>query len=136
MTLRTGQEPLEARVLDDTATIVRLYAVTDGRTRPRHHVSLHSVLGPGRRTPRPGLSEESGQIIELCRQRHRPLAELAGTLRLPVTAVAVLVSDLIDAEVLDFPRPDRPGAGSDLQLLHAISAGLMRRHPNVTAKAG
>lgn len=132
----TGQESLKAQALDDTATIVRLYAVTDGRTRARHHLSLHTVLGPGRRPPRPGLSEESARIVELCAERHRPLAELAGTLALPVTAVSVLVSDLIDAQALALPIPDRRSAGSDLQLLQAISAGLMRRHPNATAKAG
>ncbi|KUO04802.1 DUF742 domain-containing protein [Streptomyces caeruleatus] len=132
----TGQDSLEAEALDDTATIVRLYAVTDGRTRARHHLALHTVLGPGRRSPRPGLAEESVRIVELCGQRHRPLAELAGTLALPVTAVSVLVSDLIDAGALAFPIPDRRSEDSDLQLLHAITAGLKRRHPNATAKAG
>lgn len=104
----TGQDLLEAQALDDTATIVRLYAVTDGRTRARHHLSLHTVLGPGRRPPRPGLFEESARIVELCAQRHRPLTELAGTLALPVTAVSVLVSDLIDAGALALPVPAAP----------------------------
>ena len=136
MNTPTGQDSLETGALDDTASIVRLFEVTGGRTRARHHLSLHTVLGPGRRSPRPGLSEESARIVELCGQRHRPLAELAGTLALPVTVVSVLVSDLIDAGVLALPIPDRRSAGSDLQLLQAISAGLRRRHPNATAKAG
>ncbi|MFE1923415.1 DUF742 domain-containing protein [Streptomyces asoensis] len=121
--------------MDERASIVRLYAVTDGRTRPRHLLGLHTVLGPGRRKPRPGLAEESAQIIELCRQRRRPLAELAGTLGLHVAAVTVLVSDLIDADSLAVPAPDRAdGEGPDVQTLQALSAGLRRKWPN--AKAG
>ncbi|WP_259334109.1 DUF742 domain-containing protein [Streptomyces umbrinus] len=121
--------------MDETASIVRLYAVTDGRTRARHTLSLHTVLGPGRRSPR-GLSEESSRIVDLCRQRQCPLAEVAGTLGLHVTSVTVLVSDLIDAGALTVPVPDAPGAGSEVQKLHALSAGLKRKWPNSSAKAG
>ncbi|MEU9168520.1 DUF742 domain-containing protein [Streptomyces sp. NPDC048420] len=122
--------------MDETTSIVRLYAVTNGVTHARHTLSLHAVLELGRRAPRPGLSEESVRLVELCRQRHRPLVELAGTLGLPVTLVGVLVSDLIDAGVLAVSLPERGSGNSDLQLLHAVVAGLKRRHPKATAKAG
>ncbi|MER5201206.1 DUF742 domain-containing protein [Streptomyces sp. NPDC002755] len=138
MTSPTGSEvPLGTAVVDETNRIVRLYAVTDGRTRPRHRLSLHTVLGPGRRQPRPGLGQESTQIIELCRQRRRPLAELAGTTGLHVTAVTVLVSDLIDAGSLTVPAADTPaGLDAGLQTLFRLSAGLKRRWPDADAKAG
>ncbi|MEU1457347.1 DUF742 domain-containing protein [Streptomyces avermitilis] len=134
MTSRPGQEAL-ATTADETASIVRLYAVTNGRTRARHSLSLHTVLGPGRRSPRE-LPEESSRIVGLCRQRRRPLVELAGTLGLHVTSVMVLVSDLIDAGALAVPVLDTPGKGSDLQTLQALSAALKRRFPHATAKAG
>ncbi|TQJ37815.1 uncharacterized protein DUF742 [Streptomyces sp. SLBN-115] len=137
MSRRPGHASLPAQVVDETASIVRLYAVTDGRTRPRHRLSLHTVLGPGRRKPRPGLAEESAQIIELCRQRRRPIAELAGTIGLHVASVTVLVSDLIDAGSLAVPAPDRAnGEGPDLQTLQAFSAGLRRKWPHAAAMAG
>ncbi|OQR63365.1 hypothetical protein B6E66_13500 [Streptomyces maremycinicus] len=134
---RPDNAPLPAEAADETASIVRLYAVTDGRTRPRHTLSLHTVLGPGHRTPRPGLAEESAQIIALCRQRRRPLAELAGTVGLHVAAARVLASDLIDAGALTVPVPDvASGQGPDVQMLHAVAAALRLKFPDAAAKAG
>ncbi|MEW2117670.1 DUF742 domain-containing protein [Streptomyces sp. NPDC005474] len=121
---------------DDTASMVRLYSLTDGRTRPRHHLSLQTVLGPGRRQPGPGLSMESAQIVALCRQRRRPLVELAGTIGLHVTAVKILVSDLIDAGALMVPVPEAPSGRSDVQLLESLSAFLKTKYPDAVAKAG
>ncbi|WP_405537525.1 DUF742 domain-containing protein [Streptomyces sp. NBC_00075] len=135
MTSRPRQEPL-SRAGDDTGSIVRLYTVTDGRTRPRHHLNLQTVLGPGRRRPGPGLSAESAQIVALCRQRPCPLAELAGTTGLHVTAVKVLVSDLIDAGALKVPVPEAPGDRSEIQLLESLSAHLKIKYPDAVAKAG
>ncbi|MFJ4828744.1 DUF742 domain-containing protein [Streptomyces sp. NPDC088747] len=133
MTSRPGPNASAPTAPDERDSIVRMYAVTDGRTRARHRLSLHTVVGPGRRSPRE-LAEESSRIVGLCRQRRRPLVELAGTLGLHVTAVTVLVSDLIDAGALTVPVPDACSGGSDLQKLQALSAGLKRRWPN--AKAG
>ncbi|MFF7476986.1 DUF742 domain-containing protein [Streptomyces sp. NPDC008092] len=131
MTSRPGPDV----ALDETASIERMYALTDGRTRPRHVLSMHTVLGPGPRSPR-GVPDESVRIVALCRQRSRPLVELAGTLGLHVTAVSVLVSDLIDASALVLPIPETPGQARDTQTLLALSAALRRRYPQATAKAG
>ncbi|WP_242432612.1 DUF742 domain-containing protein [Streptomyces sp. Root1310] len=137
MNSRTVPGPLRAVQADETATVVRLHAVTDGRTRARHSLSLHTVLGPGRRAPRPGLPAESVRIVQLCRQRRRPLAELAGMAGLHVAAVRVLASDLIDAGVLTVPVPDVPsGQGPDVQMLHAVAAALRLKFPDAAAKAG
>ena len=135
MTSRPRREPLSG-VGDDTGSIVRLYTLTDGRTRPRHRLSLQTVLGPGRRQPGPGLSAESKQIVALCRQRRRPLVELAGTSGLHVTAVKILVSDLIDAGALKVPVPETPGDRSEIQLLESLSAHLKTKFPDAVAKAG
>lgn len=121
--------------LDETATIVRLYAVTDGRTRPRHKLSMNAVLGRGPRSPQ-DLAEESVRIVALCEERTRPLVELAGTLGLHVTAATVLVSDLLDAGALSLPVPDMPGEDREVQRLLAVVAGVKRRWPGSAAKAG
>ncbi|MEV5843731.1 DUF742 domain-containing protein [Streptomyces sp. NPDC051985] len=121
--------------MDETDSIVRLYAVTDGRTRPRHSLTLHTVLGPGPRSPQ-DVPEESERIVALCRQRTRPLVELAGSLGLHVTAVMVLVSDLIDAGALSLPITEVPGQDREVQKLLALSAALKRRYPQAAAKAG
>ncbi|MDH6222731.1 DUF742 domain-containing protein [Streptomyces pseudovenezuelae] len=131
MNPRPGPAPLP----DDTADIVRLYALTDGRTRPRHQLDMDTVLGPGSRSPQ-GLPEESTRIIALCQERTRPLVELAGMLGLHVTAVRVLVSDLIDAGALKLPVSDTPGEDREAQLLRAVAAGLKRSWAHAMAKAG
>ncbi|MFF7451588.1 MULTISPECIES: DUF742 domain-containing protein [unclassified Streptomyces] len=127
--------PRPAPAAQERAGIVRLYTVTDGRTQPRHTLTLHTVLAAGPRTPR-DLPEESRHILALCRERSRPLVELAGTLSLHVTAVRVLVSDLIDAGALSLPIPDGPGEDRDVAVLLRLSAALKSRFPHVGAKAG
>ncbi|MEV6949237.1 DUF742 domain-containing protein [Streptomyces sp. NPDC051172] len=113
---------------------VRPYLVTRGRTHARHWLSPETVLEAGDGRAGPGLSEgEYQQIMLLCRQRRRSVAELAGTIRLPLTATRVLISDLVDARVLVLPvttpytPTDSPtGNRPTRQLLEALHAGLTR----------
>lgn len=119
---------------------MRTYTLTRGRTKPRHLLGLETVLdaGPGR--PGPAQAEESKEILALCRERRRSVTELAGRLRRPVTVVKILVSDLLDADVLVVPVT-APYAASDTdsdaspstQLLAALSAGLKRKWPDAIA---
>ncbi|MGZ2358532.1 DUF742 domain-containing protein [Streptomyces sp. 372A] len=125
----------------EDATFVRTYTLTRGRTRPRHLMALDTVLeaGPGR--PGPGQARECEEIRTLCREHRRSVTELAGRLGRPVTAVKILVSDLLDAHALvvsvtdaysssdtDADADERPTT----DLLAALSAGLKRKWPNAT----
>ncbi len=124
----------------EDSTFVRTYTLTRGRTRPRHLLGLETVLdaGPGR--PGPGQAEECEEILALCREHRRSVTELAGRLGRPVTAVKILVSDLLDADALVVPVT-APYAASDTeadprpssQLLAALSAGLKRKWPDAIA---
>ncbi|MEU0204521.1 MULTISPECIES: DUF742 domain-containing protein [unclassified Streptomyces] len=124
----------------DEATFVRTYTVTRGRTKPRHLLALDTVLdaGPGR--PGPAQAEECEEILALCRAHRRSVTELAGRLGRPVTAVKILISDLLDADALVVPVTS-PYAASDPdaddgptpQLLAALSAGLKRKWPDAIA---
>ncbi len=89
----------------EESAFVRTYAVTRGRTKPRHLLALETVLEAGQGRPGPAQAEECGEILALCRERRRSVVELAGRLGRPVTAVKVLVSDLLDADALVVP-PD------------------------------
>jgi len=122
------------------SAFVRPYVVTGGRTRGRHLLSPDTVLEAGQGRPRAGLAAgEYQQITSLCRQRPRSVAELAGTLRQPLAATRVLISDLIDARVLELPvsdtdayipasSPDDPlGDRPSRQLLEKLRVGLYRR---------
>ncbi|MCW8379832.1 DUF742 domain-containing protein [Streptomyces justiciae] len=125
---------------------VRPFLLSRGRVRPRHLLSPETHLegGPGRAGP--GLAEgEYGQLVQLCRERHRSVAELAGTVGLPLTTARVLISDLLDAHVLVLsvtaaytPAADPESKTGDLptaQLLEAVRAGLTRKWSDVEAKA-
>ncbi|MFJ3673973.1 DUF742 domain-containing protein [Streptomyces sp. NPDC090106] len=127
---------------------VRPYALTRGRVRARHRLSPDTLLhaGPGRAGP--GLGEgEYLHLADLCRERHRSVAELAGTLHVPLTLARVLISDLIDARVLVLTlthactpatTPEsRAGAGGrpTEQLLEALRAGLIRKWSDAAPKA-
>ncbi|MEU2227022.1 DUF742 domain-containing protein [Streptomyces sp. NPDC018347] len=124
----------------EESTFVRTYTLTRGRTRPRHLLGLDTVLeaGPGR--PGPVQAEECEEILALCRERRRSVTELAGRLGRPVTAVKVLVSDLLDADALVVPvtapyaaYDTGSDAGPSTQLLAALSAGLKRKWPDAIA---
>ncbi|GAV38299.1 DUF742 domain-containing protein [Streptomyces acidiscabies] len=125
-------------VSDEKVGIVRLYKITGGRTRPRHNLSLDTLVGIGTRPERSALalSEESSALVELCRVRQLPIAELAGTTGLHLTAVKVLVSDLIDAGLLIIPVPTPGSERSEIQKLEALAALLRVKFPDAVAKVG
>lgn len=122
----------------EESAFVRTYTLTGGRTRPRHLLGLETVLeaGPGR--PGPSQADECRQILALCQERRRSVTELAGRLGRPVTAVKILISDLLDADALVLPLTD-PYTSSDddprptVQLLAALSAGLRKKFPDAIA---
>lgn len=129
------------------SAFVRTYTLTGGRTRPRHLLRLETVLEPGPSRPGPGLPFECEQILVLCRQRRRALTELAGTIGRPVSAVRILVSDLLDTRALRVCVPaadsayvpsSHPAAGNDpsVFLLEAVLAGLKTRFPDAYSQAG
>ncbi|MER7728621.1 DUF742 domain-containing protein [Streptomyces sp. NPDC096323] len=125
----------------EESTFVRTYTLTRGRTRPRHLMALDTVLdtGPGR--PGPGQAGECEEILALCREHRRSVTELAGQLGRPVTAVKILVSDLLDAHALVISVTDAFASSSDTgaeerpttHLLAALSAGLKRKWPDAIA---
>ncbi|MFI6209123.1 DUF742 domain-containing protein [Streptomyces sp. NPDC051041] len=143
-----GSSAVEAP--EEVTSFVRTYTLTGGRTRPRHTLSLETVLEPGPGRPGPGLPHECEVILTMCRQRRCSLTELAGILRRPVSTVRILVSDLLDARALLVPAPSADfayvptsdpvlGARPSTALLEATLAALKTRFPDAVdayAKAG
>jgi hypothetical protein len=90
----------EARWLDrDAGPVVRPYALTRGRTKPRKDgLSLIDLVcaGEGRQTDAlHGLGPEHRRLVELC-QRPVTVADLASEVDLPLGVVRVLLSDLCE----------------------------------------
>ncbi|MGP4113896.1 DUF742 domain-containing protein [Streptomyces sp. 4N509B] len=74
----------------------RLYTVTGGRSRAGTDVFDLVTLVVAESGPTPGMQSEHATILRLC---HYPTAvvEIAAELRLPVSIVRILLSDLLDS---------------------------------------
>ncbi|BAD55824.1 MULTISPECIES: DUF742 domain-containing protein [Nocardia] len=110
---------------DEAGPLVRLYAVTRGRSDARPDLNMltlvvYSGSGTLRRT-----EPEYAEILRLSRTV-QSIAELAAQLHLPLTTTKVLVGDLIDDGLLDFRAPEpTPDAGPrDLGTLRAVLRGI------------
>ncbi|WP_418276332.1 DUF742 domain-containing protein [Isoptericola jiangsuensis] len=105
---------------------VRSYVLTGGRAHPTRNTlrpeTLLCVAQDDRRDPVRATGRYERAVLEICRGT-LALAEIAAYLRLPVSLVAVLVSDLVDAGHLTI----RSGSGAglpDTGLLEEVLDGL------------
>lgn len=105
------ETPRERWVGRDAGPVVRPYAVTRGRTRPRGIViDLVTILVATGRTPgdRVWLSREQRRLLELCRWPSTP-ADLASEIDLPFRVVQILLEDLYQYGLVEEAAPaDRP----------------------------
>ncbi|MFE6866673.1 DUF742 domain-containing protein [Kitasatospora sp. NPDC057692] len=110
-----GEEPPE-----------RFYVITRGHTQPDDRAALDLVtLVVSRAEPAPSMPPEHAAILHLCGS---PLsvAEISAYLRLPVSAVALLVAELLAEERVE-ARASVPAALlPDRALLEAVMHGLQR----------
>jgi hypothetical protein len=104
--------------------LVRPYAIIDGRTRPastRLDVATQ-VMAARSITDSVGLGPEHRAIMELC-QRSLSVAELAAYVKVPLTVVKVLCSDLIERGDIVVRSPER-GQTPTRELLQGVLDGL------------
>jgi hypothetical protein len=91
--------------------LVRPFAVTGGRTvsdRPIDMVAF--VIATGAAPPTgAGLGPEHLAIVDLCPRRLLSVAEVSAYLNLPLGTIRVLLSDLLDRNLVEIqePRPAR-----------------------------
>ncbi|MET9959546.1 DUF742 domain-containing protein [Streptomyces sp. NPDC006326] len=104
----------------------RLYVITGGRSGPSTTVPLDLVTLVVAKAPvRPEMQPEQAAILRMCRS---PLsvAEIAAYAGLPVSAVTVLIGDLIAGQFVHV-RPPVPAAQlPDLALIEAVIDGLQK----------
>jgi hypothetical protein len=104
---------------EPTGALVRPYAVTRGRTRPRVDIAIEALIETtvrGRTAhsrPGSGQGQEQQQIATMCESRVQSLAEISARLRMHLGVTRILVGDLraaghLDVHVLenDFPDPE------------------------------
>ncbi|MCX4745350.1 DUF742 domain-containing protein [Kitasatospora sp. NBC_01287] len=121
--------------------MVRLFALTRGRTRPVGDgffdlISMVSLADPADRfgtagpfggvavVPEPVLDPEHLAILGLCRRGSLSVAELGSYTDLPVSVVRVLLGDLHDAGLIDVTRPVPLAELPDERLLREVINGL------------
>jgi hypothetical protein len=114
----------------DPSGLERYYVLTRGRSGPAGSASSLDVatLIVSRTVPVPGLQHEHEEILRRCRE---PLsvAELGAHLGLPFNILAVLLTDLLEADRVEArdPVPAHDARrGPDLALLEEVLSGLER----------
>jgi len=83
----------------------RLYTVTGGRTAAGREFDLVALV-VSEHGPEPGMQSEHAKILRLA-AAPVSVVELSADLRLPVTAVMILLSDLLDAGHITIRHPLR-----------------------------
>ncbi len=109
----------------DEGSPERLYVITGGRSGGAAAALDLVTLIVSRTSPRPGMQPEQAAILRMC---HYPLsvAEISAYLRLPFSATAVLVADLVADRSVEARAPVMASSLPDPELLKAVMYGLSK----------
>ncbi|MFS8478380.1 MAG: DUF742 domain-containing protein [Micromonosporaceae bacterium] len=120
---------------DPTGALVRPYAVTRGRTRPRLEIALESLVETtvrGRAVVNNdygGYGREQQYIATLCDGRLQSLAEIAARMQLPLGVARVLIADMAADGLVAVYEPTSFEEKDDAvgtELLERVLSGLRR----------
>lgn len=117
---------------EPTGALVRPYAVTRGRTRPKLEIALEALVETTARGRSAGSGKGGGRehqyIAALCDGRLQSLAEIAARMHLPLGVARVLVADMAADGLLAVYEPtsfdDNDAVGTEL--LERVLSGLRR----------
>jgi hypothetical protein len=109
----------------ESSSLVRPYAVTGGRTKPRYDLPIEALISvaPYPRQDMTTLTPEYKAIIDLCRN-WRSVAEVSALLRLPLGVARVLIADMAHEGLLRLHQSPFTEGQPDLQLLERVLSGL------------
>ncbi|MFE1286079.1 DUF742 domain-containing protein [Streptomyces sp. NPDC058751] len=109
--------------------LVRPYAMTGGRTRPRYQLAIEALIST---TADPaqlmGLLPEHQRICHLC-QEVKSVAEVSALLGMPLGVARILVADLAEAGLVAIHQPggdENNGGAPDVTLLERVLSGLRK----------
>ncbi|OIV37643.1 hypothetical protein BIV57_09985 [Mangrovactinospora gilvigrisea] len=107
--------------------LVRPYAMTGGRTRPRYQLAIEALISTTDRAAQaPGLLPEHQRIVHLC-QQVKSVAEISALLSIPLGVARILVADLAEAGLVAIHQPGSTEAGQpDVTLLERVLSGLRK----------
>ena len=112
-----------------TNPLVRPYAMTGGRTRPRYQLAIEALVHT---TAQPhqmqGQLPEHQRICTLCREI-KSVAEISALLTIPLGVARILVADLAEAGLVAIHQPggdESAGGQPDVTLLERVLSGLRK----------
>src|SRR4051795_2220338 len=119
---------------EPTGALVRPYAVTRGRTRPRLDIAIEALIETTvRGRTNGGRGSQQGQeqqyIATLCDGRLQSLAEIAARMQLPLGVARVLIADMAADGLVAIYEPtsfDNSNDAVGTELLERVLSGLRR----------
>ena len=109
--------------------LVRPYAMTGGRTRPRYQLAIEALVSTTADPARlRGQLPEHQRICLLCREV-KSVAEISALLTIPLGVVRILVADLAEAGLVAIHQPGGDAAAGgqpDVTLLERVLSGLRK----------
>jgi hypothetical protein len=119
---------------EPTGALVRPYAVTRGRTRPRLEIALEALVETTARGRSVGAlngghGREHQFITTLCDGRLQSLAEIAARMQLPLGVARVLIADMAAEGLVAVYEPtslDDTNDAVGTELLERVLSGLRR----------
>ncbi|WP_078871355.1 DUF742 domain-containing protein [Streptomyces caatingaensis] len=107
--------------------LVRPYAMTGGRTRPRYQLAIEALVHTTAQPDRlQGQLPEHQRICHLCREI-KSVAEISALLSIPLGVARILVADLAEAGLVAIHQPGGDAAAGgqpDVTLLERVLSGL------------
>jgi len=117
---------------EPTGALVRPYAVTGGRTRPRLEIAIEALVEttPKGRTNGNGMAHgrEQQYIVTLCDGRLQSLAEISAKMSLPLGVARVLVADMAHEGMVAVYEPASIDGNDAVgtELLERVLSGLRK----------
>jgi Protein of unknown function (DUF742) len=112
---------------EDTSALVRPYAVTGGRTKPRYQLQIEAMVAASHYEARDlsVLSPECQAILGFCRD-WRSVAEISAVLRMPLGVARVLIADMAMEGLVRVHQIDHAQGRPDINLLERVLSGLRK----------
>ena len=103
------------------SSLVRPYAVTGGRTKPRYQLQIEAMVAASHYEAR----DLSVLSLGFCRD-WRSVAEISAVLRMPLGVARVLIADMAVEGLVRVHQLDHAQGRPDLNLLERVLSGLRK----------
>jgi Protein of unknown function (DUF742) len=112
---------------DDEDFLVRPYAVTGGRTKPRYQLEIEAMVAAAHYEAGDALrlSPECQAILEFCRD-WRSVAEVSAVLQMPLGVARVLITDMAVEGLVRVNQFNHDQGRPDVDLLERVLSGIRR----------